>query len=208
MVAMLVVPAVAARQFADRLALLLPLAGAIGAAIGVAGALLAERGALPTGPVVVLVGFAAVLAAILLAPQRGVLWRARRLAAERREAAREAVLLDLEAALRAGDAPTPRDLELAGGPSGRALRRALRAVDRDGLVKPGPGGTLALTARGDDVARALTGRRALWSLWLEHGWRLELPDAREPDPRDVRGSLGPRYTDRLMALAGVDAAAA
>jgi manganese/zinc/iron transport system permease protein len=44
-------------------------------------------------------------------------------------------------------------------------------------------------------------RRALWSAWLEHGWRLDLPDAREPDPSDLPGSLGDEHTDRLRALA-------
>jgi manganese/zinc/iron transport system permease protein len=72
MVAMLIVPAVAARQLTDRLAVLLPLAGLIGAAVGVTGALLSARAEVPTGPVIVLTGTAVVLLAVLLAPGRGV----------------------------------------------------------------------------------------------------------------------------------------
>jgi manganese/zinc/iron transport system permease protein len=48
---------------------------------------------------------------------------------------------------------------------------------------------------------AVLERRALWSSWLEHGWRLDLPDAREPDPRDVRGTIGDEAADRLRAMA-------
>jgi manganese/zinc/iron transport system permease protein len=44
-------------------------------------------------------------------------------------------------------------------------------------------------------------RRELWSLWLEHGAQLDLPDAREPDPRDVQRSLGREQVARLHALA-------
>jgi manganese/zinc/iron transport system permease protein len=44
-------------------------------------------------------------------------------------------------------------------------------------------------------------RRALWAAWLEHGWRLELADAREPDPHDVRGSLGDPLADALQGRA-------
>ncbi|MGH3588140.1 MAG: metal ABC transporter permease, partial [Pseudonocardia sp.] len=66
MVAMLVVPTVTARQLTDRFPRVLVLAGLIGAAVGVTGALAATRGGLPTGPVVVLVGFAVTLAALLL----------------------------------------------------------------------------------------------------------------------------------------------
>jgi hypothetical protein len=44
--------------------------------------------------------------------------------------------------------------------------------------------------------------RRLWSLWLEHGSRLTLPDAREPDPRDLRGSLGDEAVTQLETLRG------
>ncbi|MBW3609793.1 MAG: metal ABC transporter permease, partial [Actinobacteria bacterium] len=79
MVAMLVAPAVAARQLAGRLALVIPLAAAIGAAVGVSGTLLASRAEVPTGPVIVLVAISCVIVCVLVAPRRGVLWRARRL---------------------------------------------------------------------------------------------------------------------------------
>ena len=84
MVAMLVVPTVAARQLTNRLAIVLPLAALIGAAVGVTGALISARALVPTGPVIVLVGFSVVLMSVMLAPGRGVAWRARKLARDRR----------------------------------------------------------------------------------------------------------------------------
>jgi len=62
-----------------------------------------------------------------------------------------------------------------------------------------------LSETGAAAAHALVERRELWSLWLEHGWRLTLPDAREPDPTDVRASLGDEYVERLRRLAGAGA---
>lgn len=161
MVAMLVVPTVAARQFTDRLAPMLVLAGVIGAGVGVTGALVSTRAALPTGPVIVLVGSTVVAASLLLAPGRGVLAQAARLLADRRRAAAENRLLGLQL--------TP------------ATSRAERA----------------------ELA-ALLQRRALWSAWLEHGHELDLPDAREADPRDLAGSLGPDAVARLQVLAASD----
>ena len=200
MVAMLIVPTVAARQLTGRLSHLLPLAGAIGAAVGVVGALLAMRSELPTGPVIVLVGFFAVVACILLAPGRGVLWRAGRLVADRRRARIEGVLVDLETALHAGPPPTAEELHLASGRPRGQLRRALATLERAGLLAR-EADRLRLTESGAAAAHAVLERRELWAAWLEHGWRLKLPDAREPDPSDLRASLGDEAADRLRTLA-------
>lgn len=201
MVAMLVIPAVAARQVTRRLSTLLPAAGALGAAIGVTGALLSSRAEVPTGPVIVLVGTVVVVAAVLFAPGRGVLWSAARLRRERRRAGAAGVLVDLETALHTGPPPTADELQAASGRPARALRRGLRDLDRAGLIAR-DGARLRLTETGAAAAHAALERRRLWSLWLEHGWRLEVPDAREPDPRDLRGSLGDELTDRLVTLGG------
>jgi manganese/zinc/iron transport system permease protein len=200
MVAMLVAPTVAARQLTHRLAVVIPVAALIGAGVGVAGALLSARARVPTGPVIVLVAVAVVLACVLFAPGRGVLWRARKLSRDRRRTLGEGVLVDLETAIHAGPPPTEEELALASGREPRALRRALRDLDRAGMLRR-DGGRLYLSEPGAAAAHAVLERRDLWSAWLEHGWRLELPDAREPDPGDVRGSLGDEHTDRLRALA-------
>lgn len=182
MVAMLVVPATAARQWVTRLSLVLPLAAAIGAAVGVAGSLLSARGEVPTGPVIVLLGVGVTLLCVALAPQRGVVWRARRLAADRRRARREGALVTAAAGL-------PLDAH------------ELRVLTREGLAT----GDGTLTGRGRTAAADVTDRRDLWSAWLEHGHALRLPDAREPDPRDLRASLGDEAAEKLRGLAGAGA---
>ncbi|WP_217915331.1 iron chelate uptake ABC transporter family permease subunit [Miltoncostaea marina] len=200
MVAMLIVPTVAARQLTSRLAVLLPLAGLIGAGVGVTGALLSSRAEVPTGPVIVLTGTAVVLAAVLLAPARGVVWRAARRRREGRAARVSGVLVDLETALHAGPPPTPAELAMAGARPPREVRRGVRDLDRAGMIER-DGDRLRLSERGAAAAHRLLDERRLWSAWLEHGWRLDPGDAREPDPRDLRGSLGDELTDRLIAMA-------
>jgi manganese/zinc/iron transport system permease protein len=109
-----------------------------------------------------------------------VLWRARRLAARRHTVRRDAVLTH-------PDAP-------ASGLRDRLVRAGLR---RRGLLAAD--GTL--TAAGTTAAAETAERRALWSAWLEHGPSVRLPDAREPDPTDLRGSLGDEAVAQLRALA-------
>ncbi|MDP9377290.1 MAG: metal ABC transporter permease [Actinomycetota bacterium] len=200
MVAMLVVPTVAARQLAGRLAVVLPVSALIGAVVGVTGALLSARAELPTGPVIVLVGFLVVMACVLLAPGRGVIWRARKLARDRRRTLTEGVMVDIETAIHAGPPPTAAELALVSGRDPRVLRRVLRRLDREGMLAR-DGDRLHLSEIGAAAAHAVLERRNLWSACLEHGWQLQLPDAREPNPSDLRASLGDHYADRLQALA-------
>lgn len=78
MVALLVTPASAARQWTKRLPIMLALAAAFGAVSGLAGALIsATELRVPTGPVVVLVATLIFVVSILFAPSRGVVARAR-----------------------------------------------------------------------------------------------------------------------------------
>jgi manganese/zinc/iron transport system permease protein len=130
-----------------------------------------------------------------------VLWRARRLAADRRRALVDGVLVDLDSAVHAGPPPTEADLHALGSRSRRALRRGLRELERSGMLAR-DGDCLRLSERGAQAAHALLERRDLWAAWLEHGSRLELPDAREPDPRDLPGTLGEAAVARLRVLAG------
>lgn len=73
-VALLIVPAVTARFWTDRASHVVIVAGVLGGISGYVGAAIsAIAPALPTGPIVVLVGFAMFLASLLLSPERGVL---------------------------------------------------------------------------------------------------------------------------------------
>lgn len=72
-VALLIIPAVAARFWTDRVGHVVISAGLIGAVSGYAGAALsATAPALPTGPIIVLVAFALFILSLLTAPNRGV----------------------------------------------------------------------------------------------------------------------------------------
>jgi manganese/zinc/iron transport system permease protein len=75
----------------------------------------------------------------------------------------------------------------------------LRDLERAGTLMH-DGERIYLSESGAAAVHALLEKRDLWSAWLEHGWRVHLPDAREPDPRDVRASLGDDLTDELIAV--------
>jgi len=199
MVALLIAPTVAARQLTGRLGRMLVLAGVIGAAVGVSGALVSMRAEVPTGPVIVLVAFGTVLLCLLLAPGRGVLWRAGKLRRDRRRARNEGVLVDLDTAVHAGPPPTERELAQLSGRPRREILRGLRDLHRTGMLER-DGDRIFLSGAGAGAAHGVHERRHLWTLWLEHGAELDLPDAREPDPHDLRASLGDEHTERLFAL--------
>ncbi len=76
MSAMLIAPAAAARQWSDRLSVMVVLAALFGGASGVLGAYASAVGeGLPTGPAIVVVSGLTVAASVLFAPKRGVISR-------------------------------------------------------------------------------------------------------------------------------------
>jgi len=76
MSAMLVAPAVAARQWTDRLGVMVVLSALYGATAGVAGTVISGLGAgISTGPLIVLCISVIALLSLLLAPNRGLGWR-------------------------------------------------------------------------------------------------------------------------------------
>lgn len=79
MSALLIAPAVAARQWTDRLSVMIALAAFFGGSAGVGGTVLSDRfAALPTGPTIVLCASGFVVVSLLFAPRRGLAWRRRR----------------------------------------------------------------------------------------------------------------------------------
>lgn len=96
MSAMIVAPAAAARQWTDRLGMMVAISALFGALAGVTGALISSTTArLPTGPTIVLCISAIVLVSLLLAPNRGLLWGRIRESRTRRKLRVDAVLDDL-----------------------------------------------------------------------------------------------------------------
>lgn len=162
MVALMVAPAAAARQWSDRLSSVVLLAALFGVLAGGLGALgsASVRG-LATGPLIVLIASGWVLLSLLFAPARGVLWAALRDAAQRRSLGTARVLVDL---LQLGR--EHRDLRYASEQGmldaylGRRSGHVLRRLERRGLVvrvqhMPEEGAHWVLTDAGVRAAQAL-----------------------------------------------------
>jgi manganese/zinc/iron transport system permease protein len=75
-IAVLIIPPVAARFWTDRVSVMVLISGAVGALSGFVGAALsASVPDLPTGPVIVLVATAIFACSMLAAPRRGLIWQ-------------------------------------------------------------------------------------------------------------------------------------
>ena len=176
-VATLITPAAAARQWTDRLGAMLLLSAGIGAAAGAAGSLAsATLAKLPTGPVIVLVSSSVLIVSLLLAPRRGILWarlRERQVASRIR---RENLLKDLylmgERKADWETALTWPHLMGVRGQTGRELTRSARPLMAQGLVER-EGDTLRLTPDGLKEAEQVVRKHRIWEVYLTR--RLELP---------------------------------
>jgi manganese/zinc/iron transport system permease protein len=164
MSAMVVAPAAAARQWTNQLSVMMLLAAAFGALSGVMGAVVsATSTGLPTGPTIVLCLTAMVIVSLLVAPQRGVLWRALKHARGRRELRGEGVLLDMLELSRqhegAGHAHSVAVLDAMSQGRGGS-RRTLEELRRRGLVAAHAQDYWSLTPDGQAEAEALEVARA------------------------------------------------
>jgi len=159
MSAMVVAPAAAARQWTDRLELMVLLAAFFGAVSGIMGAVISSTTArLPTGPTVVLCVSVLVVISMLGAPNRGILWRNWRQMRNRRRLAAEAVLCDLyELDLQHANPDhghSPAVLRTMNVLSAGA-ERSLEKLRGQGLARTGPSGGWTLTQTGRSAARRL-----------------------------------------------------
>lgn len=151
MSAMVVAPGAAARQWTNRLGVMVTLAALFGAAAGVLGALLSTTAQTSTGPTIVLVATGLVVVSLLFAPARGLVWTRMHAWRSQRILALEAVMADLAAlaAQHSSDATRPHDVAALHAVRGRALvDRALSELAADGLAQRHDGGGWSLTPRG------------------------------------------------------------
>ena len=76
MSSLLIGPAVAARQWTNRLAVMVSLAAVFGSVSGVLGTVISSLGKqIPTGPTIVVVISVIVLISLVIAPNRGMMWK-------------------------------------------------------------------------------------------------------------------------------------
>lgn len=159
MSAMIIAPAAAARQWTNRMCVMVFLAGGFGAASGFLGALISNSAArVPTGPAIILCASAFVFFSLMIAPGRGILWV--RLAdwRRRRILQMESVLLNLfSLAQQHGDQQHSHKISvlLAMGERLPALKFTLRELEKRGLAQKDVSGEWSLTAAGIAEAQQL-----------------------------------------------------
>lgn len=96
MSAMLTAPGVAARQWTDKLSVMVVLSAIFGALSGVVGTILSSViSKLPTGPMIVIVISSIVLISLTLAPNRGLLWKYFRYRKNQKEISEDQILVNL-----------------------------------------------------------------------------------------------------------------
>ena len=158
MAAMIIAPAVAARQWSRRLEDMVLLAALIGVAGGIFGALLSalSRG-LATGPLIILSVSSVVLVSLTLAPERGFLWEALRRVRARRRLRYQQVLTTLYRLAVHHDDPVYRSEQgMLDTYHGQRTRAVLRQLEGRGLAEwratppgePGPPRRWVLTPAG------------------------------------------------------------
>ncbi len=159
MSALIVAPAAAARQWTDRLSVMMVVASLFGAIAGVVGALISSLGTgLSTGPVVVLVISAIVLVSLLFGAGRGLVWTWLQRQRNKRRLQTQAVLANLYGlAMQHDDPYYPHNVSVlrAMNHYQGGVRLSLRALSSAGLAHETTPGHWALTDKGLDQAREL-----------------------------------------------------
>ena len=162
MAAMVIAPAVAARQWVKRLGHMVLLAAAIGAVGGVVGALISALGKnLATGPLMVLSISFFVLLSILFAPQRGLVWEFLQHLQNRKHLRTQQVLTTLyELSTKHQDPHYLTEEGMIQSYYQSSMRRELRRLAREGLIEqddhmPEEGSHWVLTAKGSQEARRI-----------------------------------------------------
>ena len=160
MSAMVVAPAAAARQWTDRLGVMVLLSAVFGALAGVSGALISSLAAgLSTGPTVVLAASLIVFISFLLAPNRGLFWKWVRRLHNRRNLRLEAVLVDLYELSRQHRDPEHAHLInlLRTMSAQNGVQRTLQALQDRGWAEQARPDHLRLTPDGRQAAERLAG---------------------------------------------------
>jgi len=205
MVAALVVPAAAARQWTERLGAMLVIAALIGAGSGATGAVVsAAVPRMPTGPTIVIISSGLMLLSLLLAPRRGIVWRGLRARQLTGRIRRDHLLKDLYAlGERAGDLSRPASAAALMGvrdTGGRSLASVLRALRQRGWIQP-TGDGVRLTTEGRSEAAQVVRKHRLWELYLSR--RLDLPEDHVHRPaEDMEHALTDEAVESLAALLG------
>ncbi len=205
MVAALVTPAAAARQWTDRLAQMVMLSGVIGALSGAAGTLISHSiPRMPTGPTIVLTVSGVFVISLLIAPRRGLIGSWLRRQRTRRRINRENLLKDI---YRLGEKRGDLHFEFARDDlvGQRAIQSRLLARIVGSLLRGRQlekrGDAFCLSEHGLDIATDIVRKHRLWELYLTRF--LDLPsDHVHRDAEAMEHALGEEEVARLEELLG------
>lgn len=210
MVASLVIPAAAARQWTSRFGWMLLLSGAIGGLSSIIGVFLSasvER--LPTGPTIVLIGSSILVASLVFSPHRGAFWHVFRERQLSKRIRRENLLKDLYVwGERRGSWDAFVSLAvLMGlrGQSGQEIRATAGKLLAAGFLDTSGDG-LRLSPAGLFEAERVVRNHRVWELYLAR--RLDLPiDHVHRDAEDMEHALTDEVVlefERLLGYPTVD----
>ena len=199
MVALLVIPAAAARFWTESLGVMLIIAGVVGALSGALGTgVSAVAEGVSAGPVIAL---AAAAMFTLAAPQRGLIASWHRARSLRRRILLENLLRALyeldEAAHRNQSDGREGELALKRSWTPSQLSRAIARARRLGLIEPGRG-TITLTQAGATAAAGIVRRHRLWELFLIEQAAIA-PDHVDRDADAIEHVLPPDLLAQLEA---------
>lgn len=199
MVGMLIAPGIAARQWTNKLAQMLILAGIFGGFAGGTGAIISAIDTdIPTGPMIIVVSFTLVVLSLALAPGRGLVWRFWQRRQDRRRFAARTVLNDvLHYAYDHGGVEMVVPETFLRGVSGSFLALGLQRLVSEGLVQQVNGGGWQLTKEGADTALRQEHNALLWDIYRQYNEALDLPLVSEDRQRDIRTLLSPEAISQL-----------
>jgi manganese/zinc/iron transport system permease protein len=202
MVALLVIPAAAARFWTESLGVMLIIAGVVGALSGALGTgVSAVAEGVSAGPVIALAAAAMFTLSMLVAPQRGLIASWHRARTLRRRILLENLLRALyeldEAAHRNQSDGREGELALKRSWTPSQLSRAIARARRLGLIEPGRG-TITLTQAGATAAAGIVRRHRLWELFLIEQAAIA-PDHVDRDADAIEHVLPPDLLAQLEA---------
>lgn len=176
-IALLIIPAAAARFWTHRLRTMLIISAVIGALSGWVGASISALVArMPAGAIIVLVAGGWFVISLFFGPARGVLLRWIRIVQLNRRIARQHLLRAAYEVIESGRAATPSDaprqqvriddlMAMRAWPR-RALMRLIHRADRQELINLLPGDIIELTDIGMIEARRVVRDHRLWEMYL------------------------------------------
>lgn len=205
MVATLITPAAAARQWTDRLGVMVILSGVLGTASALAGVIISVTFEnVPPGPAIVLLSSGVLAVSLLLAPGRGILWARLRERAVEARIRRENLLKDIYRTLENGREWTSalplHLLTTVRGQGVREILRSARALAREQLVDLADD-EVRFTQDGVVAAELVVRKHRLWEVYLTR--RLELPtDHVHRDAEAMEHVLSEEAVDRFEEILG------